>query len=118
MARQNMVVAGVELLPLMFDKRRAAAQASGDTASDGDVLATVRGPARKLLTRERVALNFLQRLSGIATLARTYVDDVAGTNCQHPRHAQDHSRPAASRKDGRRRRAASSIIAWACTTRS
>jgi nicotinate-nucleotide pyrophosphorylase (carboxylating) len=80
-ARQTMVVAGVELLYHMFDEPTLLKR-SGDTASNGDVLATVRGPARKLLTRERVALNFLQRLSGIATLARTYVDAVAGTKCQ------------------------------------
>lgn len=80
-ARQKMVVAGVELLTLMFDKVTLHKR-SGETASDGDVLATVRARARKLLTRERVALNFLQRLSGVATLARTYVDEVAGTGCQ------------------------------------
>ncbi len=79
-ARQNMTVAGVELLALMFE-RPVLMRKSGEQACDGDVLATVRGPARKLLTRERVALNFLQRLSGVATLARQYVDEVAGTKC-------------------------------------
>ncbi len=80
-ARQNMIVAGVELLSLMFEKP-VLLRKSGDSASNGDLLATVRGPARKLLTRERVALNFLQRLSGIATLGRTYVDEIAGTKCR------------------------------------
>lgn len=80
-ARQTMTVAGVELLRLMFDDVTLL-RASGDRAENGDVLATVRGTARMLLTRERVALNFLQRLSGIATLARTYVDQVAGTGCR------------------------------------
>jgi nicotinate-nucleotide pyrophosphorylase (carboxylating) len=47
----------------------------------GDVIATVDGPTRTLLTGERVALNFLQRLSGVATLAGRYVDAVAGTGC-------------------------------------
>jgi nicotinate-nucleotide pyrophosphorylase (carboxylating) len=42
----------------------------------------VRGSARLLLTRERVALNFLQHLSGVATLARKFVDAVAGTKCR------------------------------------
>ena len=79
-ARQSMVVAGVELLSLMFDKVTYH-KLSGESASDGDVLATVRARARKLLTRERVALNFLQRLSGVATLARAYVDEIAGTKC-------------------------------------
>ena len=55
---------------------------SGDRADDGEVLATVRGKARTLLTAERVGLNFLQRLSGIATLTRKHVDAVAGTGCR------------------------------------
>ena len=50
--------------------------------NSGDVIATVRGTARELLTRERTALNFLQRLSGIATLAHAYVTAVEGTNCR------------------------------------
>ena len=45
---------------------------------NGDVLAEVEGPARSLLAAERTALNFLQRLSGIATLTRRFVDAVAG----------------------------------------
>ena len=44
--------------------------------------AHVRGRARTLLECERVALNFLQRLSGVATLARRYADAVAGTGCR------------------------------------
>ncbi|MGH9663929.1 MAG: carboxylating nicotinate-nucleotide diphosphorylase, partial [Bryobacteraceae bacterium] len=55
---------------------------SGDTVVDGEILAEVRGAARLLLERERVSLNFLQRLSGVATLARQYVSAVAGTNCR------------------------------------
>jgi nicotinate-nucleotide pyrophosphorylase (carboxylating) len=46
----------------------------------GDVLLEVQGSARAVLTGERVALNFAQRLSGIATLTREFVDAVAGTN--------------------------------------
>jgi nicotinate-nucleotide pyrophosphorylase (carboxylating) len=80
-ARQDMVVAGVELLYLMFDDVKLHKR-SGESAAYGDVLAIVRGPAQKLLTRERVALNFLQRLSGIATLTRQYVDAIAGTQCR------------------------------------
>jgi nicotinate-nucleotide pyrophosphorylase (carboxylating) len=77
-ARQPMVVAGTELLYHMFEDPKLVKR-SGERAENGDVLALVKGPARKLLTRERVALNFLQRLSGVATLARQYVDAVAGT---------------------------------------
>jgi len=86
-AREPIVVAGVELLPLIYELRGGNEEVklvrqSGDPAEQGDVLATVRGRARALLTCERVALNFLQRLSGIATLARSYVDAVAGTRCR------------------------------------
>ncbi|SPE24032.1 putative nicotinate-nucleotide pyrophosphorylase (carboxylating) (fragment) [Candidatus Sulfopaludibacter sp. SbA3] len=49
---------------------------------DGDGIAAVHGLARTLLECERVALNFLQRLSGVATLARRYADAVAGTRCR------------------------------------
>lgn len=80
-ARQDCVIAGMELLPLMYDSLEAAV-ASGDQVRNGQLLATVRGNARRLLTLERTALNFLQRLSGVATLARKYVDAVAGTKCR------------------------------------
>ncbi len=86
-ARQELVVAGVELLPLIYRQRGAVeelelSKATGDRAQDGEALARVRGNARALLECERVALNFLQRLSGIATLARRYVHAVAGTGCR------------------------------------
>ncbi len=51
----------------------------GDAITKGDTVLEVRGPARSIFTAERVALNFLQRLSGVATLTRRYVDAVAGT---------------------------------------
>jgi nicotinate-nucleotide pyrophosphorylase (carboxylating) len=54
--------------------------ADGSFASPGLELASVRGSLRSILTAERVALNFLQRLSGVATLTRRYVDAVAGLN--------------------------------------
>lgn len=82
-AREPIVVAGVELLRLLFSGEELhLAKSSGDRAAAGEVIATVRGRARALLSRERVALNFLQRLSGIATLARRYVDAVDGTRCR------------------------------------
>lgn len=91
-ARQEMTLAGVELLELVFNARVGPVANrpqdailphviahSGARLQSGDVIATVRGPARLLLTRERVALNFMQRLSGIATLAAKYVAAVEGT---------------------------------------
>jgi nicotinate-nucleotide pyrophosphorylase (carboxylating) len=80
-ARQEMTLAGVELLGLLFDKPEFK-HASGDRLQSGDEIAIVRGPARLLLTRERVALNFLQRLSGVATLAAKYVAAVEGTGAK------------------------------------
>ena len=50
----------------------------GTSVAPGTVLATVSGSLRLILSAERIALNFLQRLSGIATLTRQYVDAVAG----------------------------------------
>ena len=52
----------------------------GDRVRPNQVLCEIDGRARSLLTGERVALNFLQTLSGVATRARTFVDAVAGTN--------------------------------------
>lgn len=85
--REPMVLAGVELLPLIYELRGGIdelelLQDGGDSVQPGDVVAAVRGRARTLLECERVALNFLQRLSGIATLARRYVDAIAGTKCR------------------------------------
>jgi nicotinate-nucleotide pyrophosphorylase (carboxylating) len=54
----------------------------GEALQKGDAIATVRGSARSLLKHERVSLNFLQRLSGIATLTSRYVRETAGTNCR------------------------------------
>lgn len=53
--------------------------ADGDRVEPDQLLCTLHGPARALLTGERTALNFLQALSGTATLARRYADLVAGT---------------------------------------
>jgi nicotinate-nucleotide pyrophosphorylase (carboxylating) len=54
----------------------------GDRLAAGDRLAVISGPMRSLLAVERTALNFLQRLSGIATLTRRFVDAIAGLNCR------------------------------------
>jgi nicotinate-nucleotide pyrophosphorylase (carboxylating) len=86
-ARDRIVVAGVELLPLIYRERGGVdglqlLSKSGDRVADGAVLASVRGRARTLLECERVALNFMQRLSGVATLAARYADAVAGTKCR------------------------------------
>ena len=53
--------------------------ADGDAVQPGDVIAELSGPARSILTGERTALNLLQRLSGVATIAAQFVAEVAGT---------------------------------------
>ena len=81
LAREPLVIAGLALLEELYD-HPVVLKRDGDWCHDGEVLATVSGPARLLLERERVSLNFLQRLSGVATLARRYADAVAGTGCR------------------------------------
>jgi nicotinate-nucleotide pyrophosphorylase (carboxylating) len=86
-AREPLVVAGVELLPVIYQMRGGVdevrlAATSGVRIAAGEPIAWVRGGARTLLECERVALNFLQRLSGITTTARRYADAVAGTKCR------------------------------------
>ncbi len=56
--------------------------ADGERVAAGETFATWAGPAVDVLAGERVALNFLQRLSGVATLTRTYVDAVAETSAK------------------------------------
>jgi nicotinate-nucleotide pyrophosphorylase (carboxylating) len=75
------VVCGVDVAADIFDRLGASLEplaADGDAVEPGPV-ARVEGPARGVLTGERVALNVLGRLSGIATQTRRYVDAVAGT---------------------------------------
>lgn len=54
----------------------------GDAFDTGSVLASVTGSARAILRAERIGLNFTQRMTGIATLTRRYVDAIAGTNAR------------------------------------
>ena len=87
LAREQQIVAGTELLPMIYNSRGGVEslqieKSSGACAGEGQTLGTVRGRARTLLECERVALNFLQHLGGIATLARRYADAVAGTGCR------------------------------------
>jgi nicotinate-nucleotide pyrophosphorylase (carboxylating) len=81
LARELLVVAGLDLLAELYSELELHKQ-DGDCCSEGEVIAEVGGRARALLERERVALNFLQRLSGVATLARRYAEAVAGTGCR------------------------------------
>src|SRR3989338_405065 len=83
-AKQNGILAGLSVAALVFQELDARTQVSfrcddGAKVEKGTELGSVTGLARVILTGERTALNILQRMSGIATLTRTYVDAVAGT---------------------------------------
>lgn len=87
LAREPLVIAGLDLLAEIYDLRGgvdelAVLKHDGEVCREDEVIATVRGLARTLLECERVALNFLQRLSGVATAARRYADAVTGTRCR------------------------------------
>jgi nicotinate-nucleotide pyrophosphorylase (carboxylating) len=86
-AREDLVLAGMELLGEIYAVRGGVESLNvhhgdGEQVRSGQTIATVVGPARTLLECERVALNFLQRLSGVATLARKFADQVTGTACR------------------------------------
>src|SRR5262245_5747427 len=80
-APQPLVIAGLDLLPLMYNAPHLLKR-DGDCCHEGEEIATVTGTARRLLACERTALNFLQHLSGIATMARRFAEAVDGTNCR------------------------------------
>lgn len=83
-SRENAVIAGTQTAAEVFRRVDASLHVDvlipdGSRVGRGDAILDVRGSVRSILTAERVALNFLQRLSGIATLTRRFVDATAGT---------------------------------------
>ncbi|MXY72319.1 MAG: carboxylating nicotinate-nucleotide diphosphorylase [Dehalococcoidia bacterium] len=85
-AREAGVVCGLVVARYVFatlDEETAfeARVDDGDKVEGGTVLASVVGPARAILSGERTALNFVQRLSGVATITSRYVESVAATDC-------------------------------------
>ncbi|MBN8925148.1 MAG: nicotinate-nucleotide diphosphorylase (carboxylating) [Rhodospirillales bacterium 69-11] len=86
-ARQDGVVAGLDFAAIAFRLidpgiRLEVARPDGTRLRPGDLIATVEGPARGILTAERVALNFLSHLSGVASATRGIADAIAGTRAQ------------------------------------
>jgi nicotinate-nucleotide pyrophosphorylase (carboxylating) len=86
-ARESIVVAGLDFAEAAFrqlspELRCERGAADGRRIAEDAVLLRVEGPARAILTAERVALNFVQRLSGVATLTAQFVDLIAGTRAQ------------------------------------
>lgn len=86
-AREAGVMSGGQVFATAFELAEPSIQtrlcvADGTAFAPGDCLADVSGPARAVLRAERIGLNFVQRMSGIATLTRAYVDAVAGTHAR------------------------------------
>ena len=86
-ARKKGVVAGLDLALLAFELadpaiRAMVAKPDGSRLEPGDTIATIAGPARGILTAERVALNFLCHLSGIASATAAVVDSIRGTHAR------------------------------------
>ncbi len=86
-AREPLTVAGIELMQAVYDLAGGGVRVevlapSGSDVDKGACLARAAGSARRLLTCERTALNLLQRLSGVATLARRFTSAIAGTQCR------------------------------------
>ncbi|HTN60328.1 MAG TPA: carboxylating nicotinate-nucleotide diphosphorylase [Devosia sp.] len=86
-AREPGIIAGLDLAAAVFRLVGPGVTftphlADGTAIAAGGIVASVSGPARAVMAAERVALNFLNHLSGIATLTRTYADAVKGTQTQ------------------------------------
>lgn len=86
-AKQDGIIAGIEVAALVFKMVDSSIVftplfSDGDPITKGDVIAKVKGPAGSILTAERTVLNFIQRMSGIATKVRKYADLIAHTNAR------------------------------------
>jgi nicotinate-nucleotide pyrophosphorylase (carboxylating) len=86
-AKENAVLAGTQAAQATYqqlDPQIAITirRQDGDAVSPGDTVLEIAGRTRSILTGERVALNFIQRLSGVATITRRFVEAIAGTGAQ------------------------------------
>ena len=84
-AKEPLVLAGIDIARQVFltvdsGLEVTLSQSDGSRAMEGDTLLEMVGDLAAMLMAERTALNFLQRLSGIATLTRAFVDEVVGTS--------------------------------------
>ena len=87
LAKENGIIAGLEVAALVFEYCDHSITvypfiADGDPVSLGQTIAKVDGSTKSILKGERTALNFLQRMSGIATMAHRFVEAVEGTNAR------------------------------------
>ena len=86
-AKDNGIIAGLTLVEYIFKKVDPTLdvkliKADGDEIAYGDVVLEVSGSSRSMLTAERTVLNFVQRLSGVASLTSKYVAELAGLHTQ------------------------------------
>lgn len=86
-AKEDMIICGIDLAAHIFGRVDPSIELKanfkdGDAVKKGDVIAIVSGNAQNVLTGERTALNFMQRLTGIATRTHASVAEVAGTNAK------------------------------------
>ena len=82
-AKESGVIAGISVFERVFkilgDVKIEFSKKDGDIVTNGECIAKLRGKTKHILTGERTALNYLQRMSGIATLTKIYVDRLSGT---------------------------------------
>ena len=86
-AKERCIISGPEIAETVFKRIDPSIKVnvnleSGSIADQGDVIINLSGNTRSILSAERIALNFLQRLSGIATITKKYVEAVKGTNAK------------------------------------
>jgi nicotinate-nucleotide pyrophosphorylase (carboxylating) len=86
LVKEDGIIAGIELAKKVFDKfdptmKMEVFIEDGTPVKKGDIAFEVTGKIRSLLQTERLMLNIMQRMSGIATMTHKYVERVAGTNC-------------------------------------
>lgn len=86
-SRQSGVFAGLEIIQHFYERldqriTMTGIATDGQHIAPGQKLAEVKGPARPILTGERIALNILQRMCGVATLTKSYVEAIHGTNAK------------------------------------
>lgn len=87
LVKDNGIIAGVELARMIFEKfdpelEMEVYYGDGDKVNVGDVAFKVTGRSRSILSTERLVLNFMQRMSGIATYTRSMCDLIEGTNAK------------------------------------
>lgn len=87
LAKESGVIAGLELAVYILkeidpDIRLNALLRDGEEVRRGDAVAEISGPADSILTAERTVLNFMQRMSGVATKTAVFVDSIAHTKCK------------------------------------